>query len=137
MNKIGNISILKGNSKVLIDDTWKIIEKMKIRDCDLILESNYYKIFNNVLQAINLFKDIDIICFKDKLYKDADFVQKSRIIKILILLNLPNYHFAFPKCCYKIQNIISQTYFKIIKEIIPLSIIFIIVFWNADRYSFG
>lgn len=66
--KIGNI-IINGSSKILREGIWKILDSNKIKECDLTLDCNYYKKFNNVLQAINLFKDIDTFCFKYKTYE--------------------------------------------------------------------
>lgn len=110
------------------------------------LDCNYYKKFNNVLQEINLFKDIDTFFFKYKTYEGCSICTKAKEyikflspcielskesllskinIESLIRLKLSNYNCACPKCGYKNQNIISQTYFKIINEIIPPSFIFI------------
>ena len=57
-----------------MENFWKYKNKRN----DLILESNYYKKFNNVIQAINLFKDIDKFCFKYKIYEGCIICTKAK-----------------------------------------------------------
>ena len=52
IEKISNI-IINGISKIIREGIRKIIENTKIKECDLTLESNYYKKFNNALQGLN------------------------------------------------------------------------------------
>jgi len=50
---------------------WKLFDKYKVEDIDLISEKSYYKKFYNILQAINLLKDNELFCLKYNLYEDC------------------------------------------------------------------
>ena len=65
--KIRNF-ILKGSRNIFKKGVWKIFEDKKIPEMDSTSEINFYKKFNNVLQAINLLKEIDLLCFSYKVY---------------------------------------------------------------------
>ena len=55
-------NLTKGNVKVLNCCIWNQFDKNTISEIDLTLNKNYYKQFNNIIQAINLFKNNDIFC---------------------------------------------------------------------------
>ena len=49
-----------------------IIKTYKTVEIDLTTASNYYKEYNNILQAINIFKNIDAFCISYKLLEGCN-----------------------------------------------------------------
>ena len=55
--------------EILNQGIWKLFDKYKVANIDLISEKSYYKKFNNILQAINLLKENGLFRLKYNLYE--------------------------------------------------------------------
>lgn len=77
VDKIGYI-LIKANNNLLNGGIWEIIEKNIIPEINLTSEQNLYKKYNNILQAINLFKDNNIFCLKYKLFEGCSICTSNK-----------------------------------------------------------
>ena len=68
VNGIADILLCENNIEILNQGIWKLFDKYKVANIDLISEKSYYKKFNNIL-AINLLKDNELFCLKYNLYE--------------------------------------------------------------------
>lgn len=59
--------LVKRNIKIFNEGIWISLEKYKIPEVDLTQNANYYKQFNNIKQALNLFKKNKLFCISYKL----------------------------------------------------------------------
>ena len=131
-----------------------IIKTYKTVEIDLTTASNYYKEYNNILQAINIFKNIDAFCISYKLLEGCSlctpakektkFLNPSILISqndlninnnldIIIKNRLVNFQSACSKCGYdKEDRILQNAYFKIYSNI-KLPIFFFINFEFSNQ----
>ena len=71
INKIYS-KLIKGNNNTLNNGIWELIESYKTVEIDLTTASNYYKEYNNILQTINVFENIDAFCISYKLLEGCN-----------------------------------------------------------------
>ena len=153
--------LVKGNINIYKNGIWKILKDNKIPEMDLTTDLNYYKRFNNILQAINLLKEIDLFCFRYKVYEGCSLcktpvesyqflppsieINKEQLldkesIETIIKKRLSNHQNACKDCGYDKEGKIlnnNYTYFKIYSEISAPSFIFInFEFLNENENNF-
>ena len=136
IDKIAQI-LIKNNNDIYNGEIWKLFEKYQINELDLISDRNNFKQYSSIIQALNIFKNINIFYLKYNLIKGFSLCSKAKEsieylstfieIKTLNLQNkynvedivknkLNNVQSVSPLCEYNKNNkIISQTYFKIYK----------------------
>ena len=148
MEKIRNM-LLKGNNILFKNGIWKILSDNKIPEMDLTSDLKYFKRFNSALQPINLLKDIDLFCFKYKVYEGCSLckipvesyqyllpsieINKEQLlnnisVESIIKSRLSNHQNACLNCGYdKDGKIIdnNNSYFKIYSDITPPQFYFI------------
>ena len=132
-------NLTKGNLKVLNYGIWHQFDNNKISEIDLTLNKNYYKQFNNIIQAFNLFKNNDIFCVNYNLIEGCSICSKTIeskgyldpyiqinetdlidniSLEYIIRKRLQNYYSSCPNSDYNIdKKIISQNYFKLFSNI--------------------
>ena len=68
IDKIAQI-LIKNNNDIYNGEIWKLFEKYQINELDLISDRNNFKQYSSIIQALNIFKNIDIFCLKYNLIK--------------------------------------------------------------------
>ena len=68
IDKIAQI-LIKNNNDIYNGGIWKLFEKYQINELDLISDRNNFKQYSSIIQALNIFKNIDIFCLKYNLIK--------------------------------------------------------------------